>query len=43
MNPWITHLKAYRRKHPRVSLKQAMKSAKKTYTKKRTTKRKPRK
>jgi hypothetical protein len=33
MNPWIRHLKAYRAKHPGVSLGDAMKRAKSTYKK----------
>lgn len=32
-NRWITHLKKYRAAHKGVSLKQAMKQAKKTYKK----------
>ncbi len=33
MNPWMAHLKAYRKKHPGKSLKQAMQGAKKSYSK----------
>ena len=33
-NPWLTHLKKYRASNPDVSLKNAMKQAKKTYKKK---------
>jgi len=32
-NAWITHLKAYRAKHPGMSLGQAMKAAKGSYKK----------
>ena len=32
-NPWITHLKAFRKKNPKMSLTEAMKSAKSSYTK----------
>ena len=30
MNPWLQHLKKYKKAHPGISLKQAMKQAKKT-------------
>lgn len=30
-NPWLTHLKAFRADNPKMSLKDAMKAAKKTY------------
>ena len=33
MNPWLQHLKKYKKAHPGISLKQAMKQAKKTYKK----------
>jgi hypothetical protein len=32
-NPWITHLQAYRKKNPTMSLTEAMKSAKSSYKK----------
>ena len=32
-NAWITHLSAYRKKHKGMSLKEAMKGAKASYTK----------
>ena len=32
-NPWMSHLKAYRAKHPKLSMSQAMQGAKKTYKK----------
>jgi hypothetical protein len=32
MNPWIKHLKEYRAKHPGLTLGQAMKKAKTTYS-----------
>lgn len=33
MNAWMTHLLAYRKSHPKLSLKQCMIAAKKTYKK----------
>ena len=33
MNRWLAHLKKYLKSHPGMSLKQAMKEAKKTYKK----------
>jgi hypothetical protein len=35
-NPWLAHLKAYRKKNPGQSLKQAMKAASKSYKKKKS-------
>ena len=32
-NKWLEHLKAYRKKHPSLSMKQAMKAASKTWKK----------
>jgi hypothetical protein len=32
-NPWISHLKAYRKAHPGQSLKEAMRGAKESYKK----------
>ena len=32
-NPWLVHVKAYRLKHPKLSYKEALKGASKTYTK----------
>ena len=32
-NPWFDHLKQFRKDHPELSMKQCMKSAKKTYKK----------
>ena len=34
LKPWFDHLQAYRKSHPKLSLKQAMIGAKKTYKKK---------
>ena len=33
-NPWLIHLGRYRKSHPKISLTQAMRGAKKTYKKK---------
>ena len=33
-NAWLVHLKRYQKKHPKLSLKQAMVAASKTYHKK---------
>ena len=33
-NAWLEHLKKFRKSHPKMSLKQAMTAAKKTYKKK---------
>lgn len=33
MNKWIKHLMATKKKHPKMSLREAMKIAKKTYKK----------
>lgn len=33
MNAWMTHLLAYRKAHPKLSLKECMKKAKLTYKK----------
>lgn len=33
MNPWLKHLQSYRRAHPKMTLTEAMKKAKKTYKK----------
>jgi hypothetical protein len=33
-NPWISHLKAFRAKHPGMSLREAMKKASSSYKKK---------
>ena len=32
-NPWIAHLKGFHKSHKNMSYKEAMKAAKKTYTK----------
>lgn len=32
-NPWIAHVKAFRKSNPKLSLVQALKEAKKTYKK----------
>lgn len=32
-NPWMRHLNDFRKKHPNMSLSEAMKKAKKTYKK----------
>ena len=32
-NPWFVHLSAFRKAHPNLSMKQCMRSAKKTYKK----------
>ena len=32
-NPWMTHLTKFRKAHPKISLTEAMKKAKKTYKK----------
>ena len=32
-NPWIAHLSAFRKAHPDMNMKSAMKAAKKTYKK----------
>ena len=34
MNQWLQHLLAYRKKHPKLSLKECMQKAKLTYKKK---------
>jgi hypothetical protein len=34
MNDWMKHLAAYRKSHPKLTLKQAMIAAAKTYKKK---------
>lgn len=31
MNPWLTHVKKFMKKHPDMSYKQALQAAKKTY------------
>ena len=33
VNPWFVHLSAFRKANPNLSMKQAMKSAKKSYKK----------
>lgn len=33
-NPWLIHLKEFRKSNPKLSFKEAMKEAKKTYGKK---------
>lgn len=33
LNPWIEHVKEYRRKHPGMTYKEAMQQSKTTYTK----------
>ena len=33
-NPWLKHLNAYRKAHPKLTLTEAMVKAKKTYKKK---------
>ena len=33
-NPWITHLKKYKKAHPKMTLTECMSKAKKTYKKK---------
>ena len=33
LKPWFLHLQAYRKAHPKLSLKQCMIGAKKTYKK----------
>lgn len=32
-NPWLSHLNSFRKKHPKMSLTQAMKAAKPSYKK----------
>ena len=39
-NPWISFLSSWRKSHPKVSMKQAMRLAAKDYKKKGTTKKK---
>ena len=36
-NPWLTFLSSWRKSHPKVSMKQAMKAAAKEYKKKKVT------
>ena len=33
-NPWLEHVKAFRKKHPKLSYSEALKKAKGTYKKK---------
>jgi hypothetical protein len=34
MNKWLAHVKKYKKAHPKLSLEQVLKAAKKTYKKK---------
>lgn len=34
MNPWLSHLAAYRKAHPKLSMKECMKKAAASYKKK---------
>ena len=36
LKPWFNHLTAFRKEHPKMSLKECMKAAKKTYKKKKS-------
>jgi len=38
LKPWFNHLTAFRKEHPKMSLKECMKAAKKTYKKKKSNK-----
>ncbi len=33
-NPWLTHLKKYKKEHPKISYTEAMQKARATYKKK---------